>query len=177
VALRSKISWSVTMGEIRELPRPIRFFSMPACMDIAERTPGCCGCFCRHSFMLFKAIYRMESGLRDLIARNPSEEFRGIYMERGLNATRRNVLAPGAVGIYSAGSNYNPAQIRRDASVAGSTEKIDKKLKNITDRTPAEISIVDMQRLIALTMPDEAESEHVWDPMAISESLAQYAKL
>lgn len=55
---------------------------------------------------VFKAINKMEKGLRDLIAKNASEEFRGIYVESGLSATRKNILAPGSVGVYSAGSNY-----------------------------------------------------------------------
>lgn len=43
--------------------------------------------------IVFRAINKMERGLRDLIARRPSEEFRGVYLESGLSATRRNVLA------------------------------------------------------------------------------------
>ena len=53
---------------------------------------------------VFKAINKMERGLRELIARQPTEEFRGIYLESGLSATRRNILAPGSIGVYSAGS-------------------------------------------------------------------------
>ncbi len=34
-----------------------------------------------------------------------------------------------------------------------------------------------MQALIDLTMPDETESERIWNATAVSESLAQYAKL
>src|SRR5262249_17916330 len=66
---------------------------------------------------VFKAINKMEQGLRDLIARNSSEEFRGVYVESGLSATRKNILAPGSIGMYSGGSNYNPAQVLRDDSV------------------------------------------------------------
>ncbi|HXL09717.1 MAG TPA: hypothetical protein VN966_05820 [Candidatus Bathyarchaeia archaeon] len=78
--------------------------------------------------MVFKAINKMERGLRDLIARNPAEEFRGVYVESGLSPTRKNILAPGSIGVYSGGSNYNPAQILRDETVKTSTDKIDKKL-------------------------------------------------
>ena len=66
---------------------------------------------------VFRAINRMERALRDLIARNPNEEFRGVYVESGLSATRRNILAPGSIGVYSGGSTYNPAQIMRDGTV------------------------------------------------------------
>lgn len=126
---------------------------------------------------VFRAINKMERGLRDLISRNPTEEFRGIYVESGLNPTRKNVLAPGAVGVYSGGSNYNPAQIVRDESVKASTDKIDKKLDSIADKDHVEMPIEDIQRIIRLTLPDQSKSERIWNPVAVSESLAEFAKL
>lgn len=126
---------------------------------------------------VFKAINKMERGLRDLIARRPGEEFRGIYVESGLSATRKNVLAPGSIGVYSAGSIYNPAQVMRDQSVNASTEKINKLLASCANKTYVELPIEDMQELISLTIPDQRRSEHVWDPGAVSESLGQFAKL
>jgi hypothetical protein len=131
----------------------------------------------RELHIVFKAISKMERGLRDLIARNPAEEFRGVYVERGLSPTRKNVLAPGSVGVYSGGSNYNPAQVLRDERVKASTDKIDKKLADIANKVCAEMSIEDMQALIRLTMPDEGQSERIWDRLAVAESLAQFAKL
>src|SRR5205807_5128426 len=62
---------------------------------------------------VFKAINKMERGLRELIARRPTEVFRGIYVEGGLSPTRKNILAPGSIGVYSAGGIYNPAQVMR----------------------------------------------------------------
>ena len=131
----------------------------------------------RELHVVFRAIYRMECGLRDLIAENPSEAFRAVYVERGLKPTRRNVLAPGAVGIYRAGGNYNPAQISRDDSVKSATEKIDKILSAIGKKECKEISIKEIQTLINLTMPDPSETEMVWDAVAISGSIAEFAKL
>ena len=131
----------------------------------------------RELHIVFKAIHKMEKGLRDLIAKNSSEEFRGIYVESGLSATRKNILAPGSIGVYSGGSNYNPAQITRDESVKSFTEKIDKKLAVVPDKTYVEMSIEDMQLLIGSTKPDEKESEHVWNPVAVAQSLGQFAKL
>lgn len=127
--------------------------------------------------VVFRAINKMERGLRDLIARQPAEEFRGIYVETGLSATRRNVLAPGAVGVYTAGSIYNPAQVLRDNTVTISTNKIDKKLEGIENRNYKEMAIEDLRALITLTMPDQSQSERVWNPLAVGESLAQFAKL
>ena len=126
---------------------------------------------------VFKAINKMERGLRDLIARKPGEEFRGVYVESGLSPTRKNILAPGSIGVYSGGSNYNPAQILRDETVKTSTEKINRKLDQIANKSYAEMSIEDMQALIRLTVPDEKQSERVWNPIAVAESLAQFAKL
>lgn len=127
--------------------------------------------------LVFKAINRMERGLRELIARRPSEEFRGVYLETGLSATRRNILAPGSIGVYSGGSIYNPAQVMRDGTVQMSTEKIDKRLAGFKDDHHAEVTIAELQTLIALTMPDQRESERVWDSIAVAESLAQFAKI
>lgn len=127
--------------------------------------------------VVFRAINKMEVSLRELIAKSPNEEFRGIYLENGLSATRRNVLAPGSIGVYSGGSIYNPAQILRDGSVAPKTDIIDKKLMNVKNQTYAEMPIDEIQSLINATSPDPNESERVWDPMAVSESLVQFAKL
>lgn len=126
---------------------------------------------------VFKAINKMEKGLRDLIANNPNEEFRGIFVESGVSPTRKNILAPGSIGVYSGGSNYNPAQVLRDATVASVTEKIDKLLEQIPNKGTLELPIETIKSLIALTKPDPSKSEHVWNPVAIAESLGQFAKL
>ncbi|MEX2173286.1 MAG: Z1 domain-containing protein [Pirellulaceae bacterium] len=126
---------------------------------------------------VFKAIHKMERGLRELIAKKPSEEFRCVYVESGLSATRRNILAPGSVGVYAAGSIYNPAQVLRDDSVKASTAKIDRALGVIADKSYQEMSIQEMQDLVALVCPDESESELVWNSRAVAESLGQFAKL
>lgn len=131
----------------------------------------------RQLHTVFKAINKMEQGLRDLIAKNPNEEFRGVYVESGLSPTRKNILVPGAVGVYSGGSNYNPAQVLRDASIQGQTEKIDKVLASIADKQFAELPIATLQQLISLTRPDEAESESVWNATAIASSIEQFAKI
>jgi len=131
----------------------------------------------RELHVVFKAINKMERGLRDLIARSPAEEFRGVYVESGLSPTRKNILAPGSIGVYSGGSNYNPAQMLRDDTVKTSTDKIDKTLANIANKHSMEMPIADMQTLIRLTMPDPTQSERVWNPVAVADSLAQFAKL
>jgi hypothetical protein len=126
---------------------------------------------------VFRAITKMEDGLRELIAKNPSEEFRGIYLENRLNATRKNVLAPGALGIYSGGSNYNPSQVVRDESVKKNTASIDAILGDVKDGTTIEMDIEEIAHLISLTKHDLKGAQRVWDPSAIAESLLEFAKL
>jgi Z1 domain len=125
--------------------------------------------------IVFKAINEMERGLRNLINRKPGEEFRGVYVESGVSATRGNVLAPGAIGVYSAGNIYNPAQILRDASSASATGKIDKKLEHIPDKQYREIPMAEIIDLVSTTMPDSKESERVWDSVAVAESIRHFA--
>lgn len=126
---------------------------------------------------VFRAIYRMETSLRDLIRRQPDEEFRGIFVQDPVSATRRNVLVPGAIGTYTGGGTYNPAQVLRDASVASATKAIDHILANVPDKQWAELPVADLQRIIEQTRPDPAASEHVWNAGAVAGSIAQYAKL
>lgn len=127
--------------------------------------------------IVFRAINKMERSLRELIERTPTEQFRGIYVESGLSATRRNVLLPGALGVYAGGSNYNPAQVLRDDSTKAHTAKIDAKLKAIANESAVEMSIHDIKELISLTIPDYSQSERIWNPVAIAESVEQFAKL
>jgi len=131
----------------------------------------------RELHVVFKAIHKMERSLRDLIARNQTEEFRGVYLEGGLNPTRRNVLAPGSIGVYTGGSTYNPAQVIRDDSVTAATEKINRLVKDHEDKKCGEVPIDLLAELIGATVPDPSASERVWDAKAVAESLVQYGKL
>ena len=131
----------------------------------------------RELHIVFKAINKMERGLRELIAQAPTEEFRGVYVEGALNPTRGNVLAPGAIGVYSGGSIYNPAQVVRDETTRVSTAKIDDKLRGIKNKQYEELPVAQLRALIELTVPDQRESEFVWNPAAVAESLTQFAFL
>ncbi|WP_414429414.1 Z1 domain-containing protein [Xanthomonas campestris] len=126
---------------------------------------------------VFSAINEMERSLRKLIADSPDEEFRGVYLQNGLQATRRTVLVPGALGVYTGGGTYNPAQILRDDSSAKNTVKLDNLLSNIGDKEFVEFSIENLQELVTLTSPDPRQSEHVWDPIAVAEGLRQCADI
>ena len=122
---------------------------------------------------VFRAIHKMERGLRDLIAQAPSEEFRGVYIEGSLNATRTNVLAPGAIGVYTGGGTYNPAQVVRDSSSDSATQKINKLLQSVEDKTYTRVPLTNIRQLIELTMPDESASERIWDQIAVAESISE----
>jgi hypothetical protein len=126
---------------------------------------------------VFKAIHKMEQSLRELIAQKPSEEFRGVYVENAVSPTRKNVLVPGAIGVYTGGGNYNPSQVLRDNTVRANTEKLDKELEKVANKGVIELQIGEIRKLIALTMPDPSQSEYVWNPLAVAESIAQFAKL
>jgi hypothetical protein len=127
--------------------------------------------------VVFRAISKMERGLRELIAQAPSEEFRGVYVEGPLSPTRTNVLAPGAIGVYSGGSTYNPAQVLRNETTTTFTAKIDDMLKGLSSKTYQEFSMQDIRKLIELTLPDQNQSEKVWNPIAVAESVSQFASL
>lgn len=122
---------------------------------------------------VFKAINKMEVGLRELVAQRPSEEFRGIYVSSGLSPTRRNVLVPGAVGVYAAGSNYNPARVMMDDSVKSHTDRIDAMLRGIDSKTARKVELA-----VALEMLGEVRVESggdgVWDTEAIKGSIEQF---
>lgn len=122
---------------------------------------------------VFSAINEMERSLRKLIAESPDEEFRGIYLENNLQATRRNVLVPGAIGVYTGGGTYNPAQVLRDDVGAKHTAKLDKLLAHIDDKNYGELPIDMIQQLIRFAVPDPTQSERIWDPLAVAESLKQ----
>jgi len=126
---------------------------------------------------VFKAINKMERSLRDLISAQAAEEFRGIYVEGNLQPTRKNVLVPGAVGVYTAGGAYNPAQVVRHTENLADVVAIDEMLKSIADREYLELPIATIKELIALTHPDPEAAEMVWDGLAIAESVGQCATL
>ena len=59
----------------------------------------------------------------------------------------------------------------RDDFVKAFTEKIDTKLASVANKGVIEMPIKEMQELIAWTRPDQDESEHVWNPVAVANPL------
>lgn len=120
----------------------------------------------------------MEVGLRTLVERNPDEAVRGIYIEgRSLKATRPNVLLPGALGYYSGGATYNPAQVLRNASAETATAEIDVIVKGIVNKKWVEMPLTEIRRIVGLVKPDETLSGRIWNSDAIRESIAQVADI
>ncbi len=126
---------------------------------------------------VFRAIHKMERGLRELIAQAPGEEFRGVYIEGSLNATRPNILVPGAIGVYTGGGTYNPAQVLRDASIVGTSNQLTEILKDIPNKEHRTFELSSLRQIIELTRPDDSQSERVWDPVAIAETITRFATL
>jgi hypothetical protein len=126
---------------------------------------------------VFRAIHKMERGLRELIAQAPDEEFRGVYIEGSINATRPNIIVPGAVGVYTGGGTYNPSQVLRDASTVQSTEQLNEILKDIPNKEFRAVELSTLREIIELTRPDDSQSERVWDPVAVAETITQFATL
>lgn len=126
---------------------------------------------------VFRAIHKMERGLRDLIGQEPGEDFRGVYVEGALNPTRANVLAPGAIGVYAGGSIYNPAQVMRDATATAATRRLDELLVEVRDKEYVPMRLEELRQLIELTIPDQSRSERVWNPVAVAGSISQFGNL
>jgi hypothetical protein len=67
--------------------------------------------------------------------------------------------------------------VLRQESVIEVTSQINSILEKIDDKTFVEMPIEEIQTLIKLTKPDPEESEHVWNSVAIADSVGQFAKL
>ena len=61
--------------------------------------------------------------------------------------------------------------------MTSSTDKLDKKLAAIVGNTFVEMPLETLQALVALTVPDETQSERVWNSIAVAESLGQFGQL
>jgi Z1 domain len=127
--------------------------------------------------VVFQAINQMETSLRELIAQKPTEEFRGVYLESGLNATRSSVIVPGSVGVYTGGNSYNPAQVIRDSSIIKTTSQIDTMLAKIADKSYEKLDVAVLLDLLALVRPDDSRSLKIWNSGIILEAASEYSKI
>jgi len=120
----------------------------------------------------FRIIHQMETALRALIERHPQGEFEGICLASPLQATRRNVLDPNAIGVYVAGGWVNPRYPLRTPATAAATQWLDEKLSRYDESKP--YYVTDVRSVIELVQKCEADPElgaELWDRKTISAAL------
>lgn len=120
----------------------------------------------------FRIIHQMETALRALIERHPQGEFEGIYLASPLQATRRNVLDPNAIGVYVAGGWVNPRYPLRTPATVEETKWIDEKLAGYDDSKSYEVT--DVRSVIELIRKCEADPElgaELWNKKTIVAAL------
>ena len=120
----------------------------------------------------FRLIHQMESALRDLVQKYPTGNFEGIYISLPLQATRRNVLDPNAIGIYVAGGNYNPSYPLRIADMQKNTELLDAILKGYDGISSGQVTTVDfLIELLEKCEPDTNYGTDLWNKKTIKAAL------
>jgi hypothetical protein len=116
----------------------------------------------------FRLIHQMESALRDLVERHPQGKFEGLYISSPLQATRRNVLDPNAIGYYVAGRMYNPAYPLRTPDVTRHTTSIDGKLARFANSLQGYSISVDLViDLLRECLPDPQRGIELWEPKTL----------
>lgn len=120
----------------------------------------------------FRLIHQMESALRDLVQKHPQGKFEGLYISSPLQATRRNVLDPNAIGYYVAGRMYNPAYPLRTPDVAKHTTSLDTKLEKFKDSLIGHAVTVDFViDLLRECPPDPQKGIELWEPKTVITAL------
>ncbi len=127
--------------------------------------------------IIFKSIHTMEMALRDVIERLGSEEFRALYIENGLRPTRKSVLAPGALGVYSGGSTYNPSQVIRTPEMASSTSIIDDLVRGIQNKSYVDVDLKMAITILNLCAADPEKSQGIWDVEAVTTALTELERV
>jgi hypothetical protein len=115
----------------------------------------------------------METALRALIERHPQGEFEGICLASPLQATRRNVLDPNAIGVYVAGGWVNPRYPLRTSTTAEATRWLDEKLSSY-DNDSKPFYITDVSSVIEIAGKCVADPElgtELWNMKTIGAAL------
>jgi len=120
----------------------------------------------------FKLIHQMESALRDLVERHPQGKFEGLYISSPLQATRRNVLDPNAIGYYVAGRMYNPSYPLRTPDVTEHTISLDGKLEKYSDSLNGYPVTIDFViDLLRECLPDPEKGIELWEVKTVITAL------
>jgi len=126
----------------------------------------------------FRLIHQMESALRDLVSKYPEGKFEGLYVSAPLQATRRNVLDPNAIGYYVSGRMYNPPYPLRSADMNANTEFIDSKLAGFHDSAPAqEVTVPFVIELLQKCPPDPKYETELWNVKTLTAALEKIQTL
>lgn len=120
----------------------------------------------------FRLIHEMESSLRELIRRHPQGHFEGLYISHPLQATRRNVLDPNAIGLYVAGAYCNPRYPLRSKDIIKNTEWLDQQLQKYNNTDPYnEVRIDEIIEIIKRCEHDPNYGTDLWNKKNIIISL------
>jgi hypothetical protein len=127
----------------------------------------------------FRLIHQMESSLRDLLSRHPVGHFEGIYLVDPLQPTRRNVLEPGSIGMYVAGSYCNPRYPLRAQRMRPNTDAMDIRLEPYPAAEPHAVVTVDfiLELLEFCKEVDPDEARELWNPRMICMALEKLRHL
>ena len=120
----------------------------------------------------FRIIHQMETSLRALIEKHPQGEFEGICLVSPVQATRRNVLDPNAIGVYVAGGWVNPRYPLRTKVTAEATKWLDDKLAHYDEAEAYSVTDIAMViDLIEKCEPDPDLGAELWNKKTIRAAL------
>jgi hypothetical protein len=126
----------------------------------------------------FRIIHDMEKALRALVEKHPQGEFEGIYLVPPMQATRKNVLDPNAIGVYVAGGWINPRYVLRTKATAAATKWLDEELASYDGaREYQETDISRVCELMEKCEADPNEGTKLWDKKTIRAALEKIATL
>jgi hypothetical protein len=126
----------------------------------------------------FRIIHQMEEALRALVEKHPQGKFEGIYLGPPLQATRRNVLDPNAIGVYVAGGWVNPRYPLRTKATMEATKWLDDVLSRYDDSKEYYTTDVDFViEVIKRCEADPALGTELWNPKIIGAALEKIATL
>lgn len=122
----------------------------------------------------FRLIHQMESALRDLVQKHPQGKFEGLYISNPLQATRRNVLDPNAIGYYVAGRMYNSPYPLRTPDVVKHTKSLDSKLVKFADSLEGYSVTIDFLIELLHECPPDPDTDigiELWEPKTVITAL------
>src|SRR5260370_244893 len=124
----------------------------------------------------YTPIHHMETMLLDLIQKHSDDYFEGIYIPGAWQPTRRNILDPTSLGLYVAGSSYNPAYPLRTPSVRKNTAWLDTQLATAKDGQFETTTVDRVLELLEKCEHDPAHGAQLWNRDTIRAALEMQKK-